>query len=537
MEDDDIAAVVAGFAPRPRSRSRRAATASRSTPASTAWCASSCRGSPTSAATSTAPTSCASPARCWTAVRAAVGPGARGRRCGCRATSWRRGPGITPECGAPSRGRGLGAAWSTTSRSCGARSSRSPATRPDGHDAAGLQHRPGPRACAPGASDGAGAGGAAGLGRRPRPGRGGASTAGAATRVEMTRAQIADPDLVAKLAAGDARPDPALHPLQPDVQGARRPQPARHLRGRAARPATRPTTPTAADRAGAARAQRRRWWSAAGRPGWRAPGSRPSRGHRVTRGRAARARSAARVRIAGRRRRAASGSAPLVDWLDGRVPPPRRGRRARRRGRPATARRGRRRRPRSCCARVGARRRRRYTVEGDDRSPRAVIDAAELLARADAALPGRPGRGLGPHRRADRASSVAETLAGRRAATVTLVTPDLIVGNELLAVGRPGAGQRPAAGGRRRAASKRSLRARCAAGGVTGRGPVHGRAARRSQAAARRRCRAPAADDAPVARHGRARRPRRRRRGAAHVHEAMLEGRRGRALATVGRAR
>ena len=51
--------------------------------------------------------------------------------------------------------------------------------------------------------------------------------------VEMTRAQIADPDLVAKLRAGDARADPAVHPLQPDVPGPRRPQPDRDVHRRA----------------------------------------------------------------------------------------------------------------------------------------------------------------------------------------------------------------------------------------------------------------------------------------------------------------
>ena len=51
--------------------------------------------------------------------------------------------------------------------------------------------------------------------------------------VEMTRAQIADPDLVAKLRAGPPGAHPAVHPLQPDVPGARRPQPARDVHRRA----------------------------------------------------------------------------------------------------------------------------------------------------------------------------------------------------------------------------------------------------------------------------------------------------------------
>ena len=35
--------------------------------------------------------------------------------------------------------------------------------------------------------------------------------------VEMTRAQIADPDLASKVAAGRPETDPAMHPLQPDA--------------------------------------------------------------------------------------------------------------------------------------------------------------------------------------------------------------------------------------------------------------------------------------------------------------------------------
>ena len=56
---------------------------------------------------------------------------------------------------------------------------------------------------------------------------------GACAGVEMTRAQIADPDLVAKLRAGRARADPPVHPLQPDVPGARRAQPDRDVHRRA----------------------------------------------------------------------------------------------------------------------------------------------------------------------------------------------------------------------------------------------------------------------------------------------------------------
>ena len=49
----------------------------------------------------------------------------------------------------------------------------------------------------------------------------------------MTRAQIADPDLVAKLRSRPTGADPAMHPVQPDVPGARRPQSDRQLRRRA----------------------------------------------------------------------------------------------------------------------------------------------------------------------------------------------------------------------------------------------------------------------------------------------------------------
>ena len=114
-----------------------------------------------------------------------------------------------------------------------------------------------------------------GLDRRRRPGRVGARRYddGVCDGVEMTRAQIADPDLVAKLARGRGRPDPAVHPLQPDVPGARRPQPDRHVRRRAdERPRDRGSRLVRSRRA----RPRRSWWSAAGPPGWRRPGSRRS---------------------------------------------------------------------------------------------------------------------------------------------------------------------------------------------------------------------------------------------------------------------
>ena len=56
---------------------------------------------------------------------------------------------------------------------------------------------------------------------------------GVADLVEMTRAQIADPRLVALVRAGPARPGPALHPVQPGLPGPGQPQPDRQLRGRA----------------------------------------------------------------------------------------------------------------------------------------------------------------------------------------------------------------------------------------------------------------------------------------------------------------
>ena len=56
---------------------------------------------------------------------------------------------------------------------------------------------------------------------------------GTADLVEMTRAQIADARLVARVRGRRRRPGPALHPLQPGLPGPRQPQPHRELRGRA----------------------------------------------------------------------------------------------------------------------------------------------------------------------------------------------------------------------------------------------------------------------------------------------------------------
>ena len=88
-----------------------------------------------------------------------------------------------------------------------------------------------------------GPGGAAGHRRRPRPGAVGAQDGVTADLVEMTRAQIADPDLVARCRAGEAD-GPPLHAVQPDLPGARPPQPARHLRRRARAAATSSSTTT-----------------------------------------------------------------------------------------------------------------------------------------------------------------------------------------------------------------------------------------------------------------------------------------------------
>ena len=67
----------------------------------------------------------------------------------------------------------------------------------------------------------------------PSPAAGGALDDGTADLVEMTRAQIADPRLVALVRAGHARAGPALHPVQPGLSRPRQPQPHRQLRGRA----------------------------------------------------------------------------------------------------------------------------------------------------------------------------------------------------------------------------------------------------------------------------------------------------------------
>ena len=191
MEADDIAGGDRRLRRRRRGwPSRPGATASRSTPASTAWCASSCRASPTTATTSGARTGCCSPARCSPRC-------ARTRRCsgcGCPATSWRRGPASRPTWRRRSPPTSSPRA-STTSSSCAGRSSR--------------PRRPGPTSTSRRASTSTCA-------ERSRPRcrdtpvflQGSVVECGQAEwaiddgvcdGVEMTRAQIADPDLVAKL--------------------------------------------------------------------------------------------------------------------------------------------------------------------------------------------------------------------------------------------------------------------------------------------------------------------------------------------------
>ena len=140
------------------------------------------------------------------AVRGARRPGSGRSGCACPATSWPRGPGSRP-----SRRRPSPPSWPTRVDYLvvvrGAIYSAEK-TRPDFHEPPGFnielcravrQARAGRRGRRP-----------AGLRRRRRPGRVGARSDGVATRVEMTRAQIADPDLVAKL-RGRRRPS-AIRP-------------------------------------------------------------------------------------------------------------------------------------------------------------------------------------------------------------------------------------------------------------------------------------------------------------------------------------
>ena len=116
-----------------------------------------------------------------------------------------------------------------------------------------------------------------------------AVTDGVADGVEMTRAQIADPDLVLKLRAGTPEQRPPLPPLQPDLPGEGRPEPARHLRRRAdQRARDRGPGVGRGGRAAPPGARRR------GRAGW--AGGRPGRGDEGSSGSSGRAGGAGRWR-------------------------------------------------------------------------------------------------------------------------------------------------------------------------------------------------------------------------------------------------
>ena len=150
--------------------------------------------------------------------------------CGCRATSSRRGPASRPIRRRRSR------PTSFARRRLRRRGARLDLLvredPPDFHEPTGFNID----LAADGRRRRRRPGGPPGLDRRCRPGRMGARRLRRPARcdgVEMTRAQIADPDLVAKIRAETSERDPAVHPLQPDVPGARRPEPDRHVRRRA----------------------------------------------------------------------------------------------------------------------------------------------------------------------------------------------------------------------------------------------------------------------------------------------------------------
>ena len=401
------------------------------------------RASRTSGATSGAPTGCASPARCWP-------------RCG--AAGGRRGRGAAPvvrRAGAVGRHRARGGGRAIAAeladlvdvrhRRAGLDLHGVSATRPDGHVEPGFNldlAAPRPRRAvgrgrcrwSPRARSSTWPWPRRRVGRRRVP-----------TRVEMTRAQIADPDLVAKLAGGRGR-----------TASGRASCATR--RARCATPATPSCRAWSSRRRGHEGERRRRRRrgagvaaaatcssSAAAPAGLECARVAAPRGHRVrlverlgrARGHGARGRRAAPGghRLARARRLAG-----------GRVRAPRREGGDRRRGH------GRRRRgalsPAEVvlCTRLGApaaalRRRRSAPV-------RSSAQPAADAARRRRPLPDGPVVGVGPDRGADRR-------LGRRAAggpdgsRVTLVTPDLIAGQRALPHGRPGAGQRPPAAGRR----------------------------------------------------------------------------------------
>ena len=226
MEADDIAAVVAGFGAAARSPPTPAATASRSTPASTAWSASSCRASPTTVTTRGARIGCASPVDVLAAVRgpsgdAVVGPAPVVRRAGAVGRHHpRQAPGDRRRTGR------AGVDYLVVVRGSIYSAEQ---TRPDFHEPTefNVELCRAVRSAVPARV----AGLPPGLGRRVGPGR-----VGRRRRRLRRRRDDPGPDRRsrpgAKLAPA-APTDPAVHPLQPDVPGARRPQPHRDLRGRA----------------------------------------------------------------------------------------------------------------------------------------------------------------------------------------------------------------------------------------------------------------------------------------------------------------
>ena len=304
----------------------------------------------------------------------------------------------------------------------------------------------------------------------------------------MTRAQIADPDLVAKLRAGDARAHPAVHPLQPDVPGARRPQPDRDVRRRAderARDRGPGLVRADASPAGGARGGRRPGRAGDGARGGAAGSPRPRRRARPSSS-AAWPRSPART-------------APLVEWLGGELA-----------GSASPS--SRRRPPWSPgagevvvqCSGVGAGDRCRTTID----------------RRCDGARRGRrPRRHVrAAGRRADRRCSTRSAARSRSrwprswASAAVLVTQDNIAGNELSRTGdlAPANVRLQQRGARHRApddrpycpsrGGERLVRGGCCArgrgpGGGRGRGPLQRRPAgdRRGR---RRRLRLPAAGHA-----------------------------------------
>ena len=265
--------------------------------------------------------------------RAAARPARSSPRCATRsaATPWCRAAAVVRRAGAvgghrrrrwrSSSAAAPGAAASTTRGGAGRHLLGQRLPDPTRHDAPGFnlelcrQMR--------GVLGGPGRRRAAGLDRRRR-----AWPSGARRRrrdlVEMTRAQIADPDLVAKVARR-RRGIAALRPVQPDLPGARQPQPGRDLRRRPARRATRPSTRRRRHRqprrAAAPGARRRR---RAGRAGVR-PGGWHARG--TTCGSSSAADRSAGCCAVGRRRAGETALAPASTGSV-RVRPPRRERRA-----------------------------------------------------------------------------------------------------------------------------------------------------------------------------------------------------------------